>query len=54
LHRRTRATTDVVESELAHERVELEEERERLADTAGSAEDGNLGELSPREVSNYA
>lgn len=42
---RTRSATDVVESELSDTGVELEKEGERLADTAGSTEDGDLGEL---------
>lgn len=42
---RTGSATDVVESELSDTGVELEEEGERLADTAGSTEDGDLGEL---------
>lgn len=41
----TGGEADVVERELADARVELEEERERLADTAGSTEDGDLGRL---------
>jgi hypothetical protein len=36
---------DVVEGELANPGVELEEERERLADTTGGTEDGDLGGL---------
>jgi hypothetical protein len=43
--KRTWSATDVVESKLSNSRVELEEERERLADTTGGAENGNLGEL---------
>lgn len=36
---------DVEEGELGDARVELEEERQRLADSAAGTEDGNLGEL---------
>lgn len=38
-------TADVEEGELGDTRVELEEEGQRLADSAASTEDGNLGEL---------
>jgi len=48
LGRRTRGATDVVESELSDSGVELEQEREGLANATGGTEDGNLGEL--REV----
>lgn len=39
------ATLDVVQRELGDPRVELEEEGQRLADTATSAEDDHLGSL---------
>lgn len=42
---RTRGEADVVEGELANAGVELEEERERLANATGSTEDGDLGGL---------
>ena len=42
---RTGGEADVVEGELANARVELEEERERLTDTAGGTKDGDLGGL---------
>ena len=45
----TRAATDVVESELRDTGVELEQEREGLANATGSTEDGNLGGLERRE-----
>lgn len=38
-------TADVEEGELGDTRVKLEEEGQRLADSAASTEDGNLGEL---------
>lgn len=54
MRKRTRPSTNIVQSELGHERVELKEERERLADATGSAENGDLGELSSEEkVSNW-
>lgn len=37
--------TDIEERELSDARVELEEEGQRLADSATGAEDGNLGKL---------
>jgi hypothetical protein len=43
--KRTGSSTDVVESKLSHTGVELEEERERLANTTGGTENGNLGKL---------
>jgi hypothetical protein len=49
---RTGSATDVVESELSDTGVELEEEGERLADTAGSTEDGDLGELQEGQHEN--
>lgn len=47
---RTRGTTDIVEGELGDSRVELEEERERLADAASGTKDGNFGELKDSMV----
>lgn len=41
----TWGTLDVVKSELGNSWVELQEERQRLANTTGSTEDGNLGGL---------
>lgn len=41
----TRSATDIVQSKLSDASVELEEERERLANATGSTEDGNLGQL---------
>lgn len=41
----TRGTADVVESKIRDTLVELEKERERLSDTAGSTKDGDLGVL---------
>jgi len=41
----TGSTPDIVESELGNSWVELEEERERLADTASSTEDSDTGVL---------
>jgi uncharacterized membrane protein YqjE len=41
----TRATADVVEGKLRNTGVELEEERERLANATGGTEDGNLRSL---------
>jgi hypothetical protein len=41
----TGSATDVVESKLSNSGVELEEERQRLSNTTGGAENGNLGEL---------
>jgi len=46
IRRNTRSTLDIVQGELADTRVELEEQGERLADTAGGAEDGYFGGLS--------
>ena len=51
MRKRTRPSTNIVQSELGHERVELKEERERLADATGSAENGDFGELSSEEKS---
>lgn len=41
----TRSHADIIQGELSHSGVELEQQRERLADTTGSAEDGDLGQL---------
>lgn len=41
----TRATLNVVQSELRDTRVELQEEGEGLADTTSRAKDSNLGGL---------
>jgi hypothetical protein len=43
--KRTGSSADIVESELSHPLVQLEEEGKRLANAASSAEDGDLGEL---------
>ena len=37
--------TDIEERELSDARVELEEERQRLANSATGTKDGNLGKL---------
>jgi hypothetical protein len=42
---RTGSATDIVESEVSDAGVHLEEERERLADTTSSTENGDLGKL---------
>jgi hypothetical protein len=41
----TGSSTDIVEGEVGNLGVELQEEGERLANTTGGTEDGNLGEL---------
>lgn len=41
----TGSAADIVQSKLGDAGVELEEERERLANATGSTEDGNLGQL---------
>lgn len=41
----TRATLDIVQSELRDTRVELQEEGEGLADTTSRAKDSDLGGL---------
>ena len=43
--RLTGSTADIVQSELSDSGVQLEEQRERLANTTGSAEDSDLGQL---------
>lgn len=48
----TGSATDIVEGELSDARVQLHEQGKRLADTTGSTEDGDLGELH-RGVSNH-
>lgn len=45
MHSHTRSTADVVQSKLGDARVELHEHGERLADTAGGTENGDLGVL---------
>lgn len=46
VHRkRTGSKADIVEGELSDPGVKLEEQRQRLADTTGSTEDGDLGRL---------
>lgn len=42
---RTRSAADIVESQVCDKGVHLEQQRKRLADTAGSTEDGDLGQL---------
>lgn len=42
---------DVEEGELSDARVELEEERQRLANSAAGTENGNLGKLHEARVS---
>lgn len=42
---RTGSATDIVEGEVSDAGVHLEEERERLADTTSSTENGDLGKL---------
>lgn len=42
---RTGGEADVVEGQLADARVELEQQRERLANATGGTEDGDLGGL---------
>lgn len=49
--RLTRSQTDVVQSQLSNSGVQLEQQRERLANATGGAEDGHLGEL--RTVRHY-
>lgn len=43
---RTRSSTDIVQRKLGYSRVELEEERERLANATSSAENGNPRKLA--------
>lgn len=45
VRRRTRATADVIESKLRNTGVELQQERERLANATSGAEDSDLGGL---------
>ena len=50
--KRTGPAADVVESELGDAGVQLEQERERLANATGSTEHSDLGELDyPIEIS---
>lgn len=44
----TGSTTDIVEGELRNTGVELQQQRERLTNTTGSTEDGDLGGLGKR------
>ena len=44
-HIRTGSTADIVESELRNTGVELQQQRERLANTTGGTENGDLGGL---------
>jgi len=48
---RTRTAADVIEGQLGDAGVELEKERQRLADATGGTEDGDLGELGREFVS---
>lgn len=48
MHKLTGSATDIVQSKLSDASVELEEERERLANATGSTEDSNLGQLIMR------
>lgn len=41
----TRSQADVVQGQLGDSWVELQQQGERLADAAGGAEDGDLGQL---------
>lgn len=50
----TWASADVVESELGNTGVELQQQGERLANTTGSTEDGDLGCLLDRADSRSA
>jgi hypothetical protein len=44
----TRATADIIESKFRNTRVELEQERERLANATSGTEDSDLGGLAGR------
>jgi hypothetical protein len=44
----TRAAADIVKSELANTGVELHQQRQRLTNTTGGTEDGDLGSLASR------
>jgi hypothetical protein len=41
----TGSSTDIIESEFSNSRIELQQKRQRLADTTSSTENGDLGEL---------
>lgn len=41
----TRSHADIVQGELSHSRVELEQQGQRLANATSSTEDGHLGQL---------
>jgi hypothetical protein len=41
----TRSTLDIVESKVGNAGVELQQQRERLANTTGGTENGDLGGL---------
>jgi len=45
----TRSSLDIVQRELSHSGVELEEEGQRLANATGSAEDGDFGSLDSEQ-----
>jgi hypothetical protein len=45
VRRHTRATADIIESKFRNTRVELEQERERLANATSGTEDSDLGGL---------
>jgi len=49
----TRSADNVVQGELADPGVELQEEGERLTDTAGGTEDGDFGGLEGVLVSHW-
>ena len=51
IRRDTGSALDIVQRELGHARVELEEERQRLADTTAGTEDGDLGCLHRHIIS---
>lgn len=42
----TGSSTDIIESEFGNSRVELQQKRQRLADTTSSTENGDLGEIT--------
>ncbi len=45
----TRSALDIVQRELGHSGVELEEEGQRLANATGSTEDGDFGSLDSEQ-----
>lgn len=51
--RRTRTTADIVKRKLRDTRVELEEKRQGLSDTATGTEDSDLGGLDIAQDSQY-